>query len=52
MPRFTLNQLRAGLHRYLERRRSRRQLATLDDRLLRDVGISRAQVRRESRRLF
>ncbi|MCB8888285.1 DUF1127 domain-containing protein [Vreelandella malpeensis] len=52
MPRFSLASIRSGLRRYRERQRSRRQLATLDDRLLRDVGISRAQVRRESRRLF
>ncbi|WP_252106063.1 MULTISPECIES: DUF1127 domain-containing protein [unclassified Halomonas] len=52
MPRFTLARFRARLYRYFERRRSRRQLLALDDRLLKDVGISRAQVNRESRRRF
>ncbi|MFG6665744.1 DUF1127 domain-containing protein [Halomonas sp. HNIBRBA4712] len=52
MSRFTLTRFRARLRHYLVRRRSRRQLFTLDDRLLKDIGISRAQVRRESRKLF
>ncbi|WP_447895018.1 DUF1127 domain-containing protein [Vreelandella sp. GE22] len=50
MPRFSLNLLRATLRKYRERRRSRRQLLTLDDRLLRDIGMSRAQVNREAKR--
>ena len=34
----------------LERRRQRRALAALDDHLLRDIGISREQARRECAR--
>jgi uncharacterized protein YjiS (DUF1127 family) len=34
---------------YSERRRQRRQLAALDDRLLRDIGLSRADVERALR---
>ncbi|WP_447555121.1 DUF1127 domain-containing protein [Vreelandella sp. EE22] len=49
MPRSSLTRLRLVLRRYSERRRSRRQLLTLDDRLLRDIGMSRAQVTREAR---
>ena len=32
---------------WLERSRQRRQLAELDDRLLRDIGVSRAEVEHE-----
>lgn len=35
-----------------ERRRQRRALAQLDDRLLRDIGVSREQAARESARPF
>ncbi len=52
MPRFSLAQLRYRLRCYRECRRSRRQLLTLDDRLLKDIGISRAQARQESRKTF
>jgi uncharacterized protein YjiS (DUF1127 family) len=37
---------------WLQRRRSRRVLAGCDDRLLRDVGITRAQAAREAARPF
>ena len=36
----------------LERRRSRKALRELDDRLLKDIGISRADAYRESSRPF
>lgn len=35
-----------------DRARSRRQLADLDDRLLRDIGLSRADVSRETTKPF
>jgi len=37
---------------WLERSRQRRHLAELDDRLLRDIGISRAEVEAEMSRPF
>lgn len=56
MPRFSLTRFRYQLHAqlrvYRERRRSRRQLLTLDDRLLNDIGITRAQARKEGRKAF
>lgn len=52
MPRFSLTQLRYRLRCYRECRRSRRQLLALDDLLLKDIGISRAQARQESRKTF
>lgn len=52
MPRFSLAQLRYRLRCYRECRRSRRQLLTLDDRLLKDIGISRAQAHQEGRKTF
>lgn len=39
-----------ALFEYAELRRQRRQLAALDERLLRDIGLSRADVEREYRR--
>jgi uncharacterized protein YjiS (DUF1127 family) len=39
-----------ALFEYRELRRERRQLAALDERLLRDIGLSRADVERECRR--
>ncbi|MBZ5488450.1 DUF1127 domain-containing protein [Halomonas aquamarina] len=52
MPLFSLARFRDRLRRYRECRRSRRQLLTLDDRLLKDIGISRAQAHREGKRTF
>lgn len=37
---------------WLERARQRRQLSELDDRLLRDIGLSRAEVEHEISRPF
>lgn len=41
-----------ALFEYREIRRQRRQLAALDDRALRDIGLTRADVERECRRLL
>lgn len=35
-----------------ERARQRRQLALMDDRLLRDIGVSRAEIARETEKPF
>lgn len=40
------------LRNWVERRRQRRHLGALDDHLLRDIGITRVQARREARRWF
>ena len=37
---------------WIERRVQRRALAALDDRLLKDIGISRAEARRETAKPF
>ena len=42
MPRFSLTQ----------RRRSRRQLLTLDDHLLKDIGLTREQACQEGKQTF
>ena len=42
----------AGCRTALERRRQRLALAELDDHLLRDIGLSREQARRESAQPF
>ncbi|NYZ15952.1 DUF1127 domain-containing protein [Azospirillum sp. RWY-5-1] len=44
--------LRAILVRWLERRRQRLALRDLDHHLLRDIGISRSDARREGRKPF
>lgn len=56
MPRFSLTQLRYRLsyqlRDYQQRRRSRRQLLTLDARLLKDIGVSREQAQKEGHKPF
>lgn len=56
MPSFSLTQLRYQLgyqlRQYRHYRRSRRDLMTLDDRLLKDIGISREQAKNEGRKAF
>ncbi|AQU83778.1 MULTISPECIES: DUF1127 domain-containing protein [unclassified Halomonas] len=56
MPRFSLTQLRYQLsyqlRQYRHYRRSRRQLLALDDRLLEDIGINRAQALKEGHKVF
>ncbi|HDZ47488.1 hypothetical protein LCGC14_0057870 [marine sediment metagenome] len=56
MPRFSLTQFRyqlsCQLHQYRHYRRSRRQLLTLDDRLLEDIGINRTQALKEGHKAF
>ena len=49
MPRFSLTQLRYQLSRY---QRSRRQLLTLDDHLLKDIGLTREQACQEGKQPF
>jgi uncharacterized protein YjiS (DUF1127 family) len=51
-PRGWLWALIIGLLKMEDRARQRRALARLDDRLLRDVGLSRADVEREYSRPF
>lgn len=41
-----------ALHRAVERRRSRRQLTTLSDEMMKDIGVSRADAMRESGKPF
>ncbi|MBC7284478.1 MAG: DUF1127 domain-containing protein [Hoeflea sp.] len=38
--------------RWMERRRQRKQLSQLDDHLLRDIGITPVEARREASRWF
>jgi uncharacterized protein YjiS (DUF1127 family) len=41
-----------AIYRWEERAAQRRHLATLDDRLLQDIGLSRLDVDREARKPF
>ncbi|MGS2742521.1 DUF1127 domain-containing protein [Halomonas sp. LS-001] len=49
---FTLPPPLCQLCHYLQRRHSCRQLLSLDDRLLEDIGITRAQAKKEAHRGF
>jgi uncharacterized protein YjiS (DUF1127 family) len=51
-PRWRWDAVVACLSRWLDRARQRRQLATLDDRLLADIGINRCDVMRECDKRF
>lgn len=42
----------ATIEFWRERARQRRRLARLDDRMLADIGVTRAQARREARKWF
>jgi uncharacterized protein YjiS (DUF1127 family) len=48
----SLSELAAMARLWLERSRSRRVLATLDDCYLRDIGLTRADVREEAAKPF
>ncbi|AZM97369.1 MULTISPECIES: DUF1127 domain-containing protein [Halomonadaceae] len=52
MLRFSLTQIRCQLRHYYQRRCSRRQLLALDDRLLKDIGITRTQAQKEGCKPF
>ncbi len=49
---FSVTQLRKRLRDYWQYYRSRRQLRKLDDRLLKDVGITRSQAHHEGHKNF
>jgi uncharacterized protein YjiS (DUF1127 family) len=48
----TLSGVAATLYEWLRRRRDRAELATLDDRMLRDIGVSRTEVLHEINKPF
>jgi len=50
--RAALITLRAGVRTALRRHRTRKHLADLDDRLLRDIGVNRLDARQEAARPF
>lgn len=52
MPRFSLNYLCCQWRQYRLRCRTRRQLLLLDDRLLKDVGITPEQAKKEAHRKY
>ena len=47
-----LQQVAGTIWRWRDRARTRRQLAMLDDRLLRDIGITRLEARSEAEKPF
>lgn len=49
MPRFSLTQLRSQWRQYRLHCHSRRQLLLLDDRLLKDIGVTPAQAQKEAK---
>jgi uncharacterized protein YjiS (DUF1127 family) len=50
--RKALNRIVATLREWRQRSRERAQLATLDDRMLRDIGVNRGDVWREINKPF
>ncbi|QEW06476.1 DUF1127 domain-containing protein [Nitrincola iocasae] len=52
MSHFSVTRLRHRLHDYWQCYRGRRQLRKLDDRLLKDVGITRSQAHHEGQKHF
>lgn len=48
----TLHKVRATISSWIERARMRRRLLALDDHMLRDVGLSRADVHGEASKPF
>jgi Domain of unknown function (DUF1127). len=50
--RMTIGKLFAGIRRWGARSRERRLLLELDDRMLRDIGLSRTDVLREQMKPF
>ena len=50
--RMTIGRLFAGIRRWGARSRERRLLLELDDRMLRDIGLSRTDVLREQMKPF
>ena len=48
----SLSRISATLHEWLRRRRDRAELATLDERMLRDIGVSRTEVLHELNKPF
>jgi len=52
MKHFSLTQLYHQLRDYLEYRRSHQQLLGLEERLLKDVGITRSQAQKEGQKAF
>jgi uncharacterized protein YjiS (DUF1127 family) len=48
----SLSRISVMLHEWHRRRRDRAELATLDERMLRDIGVSRAEVLHEINKPF
>lgn len=51
-PQTPIERLRTALHTWRHRRRSRLDLLALDDHLLKDIGLTRAQVHVEASKPF